>query len=349
MTITRLRPSSWLTMVILFTICSTLFAQGPGRGRGFGRGLGRGFGRGAGGPGAGQDDRHQADHELFQFLLSNHEKITRKVKDLPDGVETLTESKDPAIAEKIREHVSWMQQRVENVNPIRMRDPLFAELFANAKKIKMEHEETPHGVLVRETSADPYVAKLIQAHAATVSKFVERGFAEAMKNHPVPGRDPQTELQASHPVIKSYGSVVRLPEAAQQPRAAKIIVDVTAGGEANELNSAVAKVARYVNIYAGAGQKPAKAQIAVILHGDATLAVLNADAYGAKFGVDSNPNLDCLHALHEAGVELFVCGQSLVSKGGKPDEVVVFVDVAVSAVTTLVNLQADGYAYVPLK
>jgi len=52
--------------------------------------------------------------------------------------------------------------------------------------------------------------------------------------------------------------------------------------------------------------------------------------------------------LHEAGVEIYVCGQSLIGKGGKPEEVVVFSDVAVSALTTLVNLQADGYAYVPL-
>ena len=32
-----------------------------------------------------------------------------------------------------------------------------------------------------------------------------------------------------------------------------------------------------------------------------------------------------------------------------PKHAAVFVDVAVSAVTTLVNLQADGYSYVPIK
>ena len=53
--------------------------------------------------------------------------------------------------------------------------------------------------------------------------------------------------------------------------------------------------------------------------------------------------------MHEAGVQIYVCGQALLSKGHKPADAVVFVDVAVSGVTSLVNLQSDGYAYVPLK
>jgi hypothetical protein len=47
-------------------------------------------------------------------------------------------------------------------------------------------------------------------------------------------------------------------------------------------------------------------------------------------------------------VELFVCGHTLISKDAKPEEVAVFIDTAVSALTVVVNLQADGYAHVPL-
>ncbi|MCA9067600.1 MAG: DsrE family protein [Planctomycetaceae bacterium] len=323
----------------------------PGRGRGFGPPPGRGPGarNHQGGHGHGMDERHDEDHEVFQFLLTNHKKIQRTVKELPNGVETLTESKDPKIAAKIKEHVKWMEYRVENVKPIRMRDPLFAALFQNAKKIKMVRKETENGVRVTETSDDPQVAKLIQAHAKVVSGFVERGFAEAMKQHPVAGA-PAEELNYSHPSIKKFGKVVKLPEAAHQPRSnSQIVVDLTKGGAADELYGSIEKVARFVNIYSGAGKQPAKVDIAVILHGDATLAALNPDAYGKQYKTTGNPNLECLHELHEAGVQIYVCGQSLVSKGGKPSEVVPFVDVAVSALTTLVNLQADGYSYVPLK
>ena len=297
----------------------------------------------------GHDDRHDADHEVFQYLLQNHEKISRTVKELPNGVETLTESDVPEIADKIKDHVKWMEYRVENTHPIRMRDPLFAELFKHTDKIKMVHEDTEKGSKVIETSDDPYVTKLIKAHAKTVSAFVERGFVEAMKNHPVPSDKPVASREASQPVIAGYGAVVQLADAAMQPRSgSKLLVDVTRGGDPVELNSALEKVAKYLNIYAGGGAEPADAQIAVVFHGDATLAVLNPDAYAKVFGTKGNPNINLLRQLHESDVEMYVCGQSLISKGSSPEDVAVFVETTVSALTAVVNLQADGYAYLPL-
>lgn len=281
--------------------------------------------------------------------MTHHKKITRTVKELPGGVETLTESNDPDIADKIKEHVEWMEYRIKNTNPIRMRDPLFAELFQHTDKIKMVHEDTEKGVRVTETSKDPYVAKLIKAHAEAVSGFVARGFAEAMKNHAVPTKGAPVAAKAANPVIASHGGVFQLPKAAAQPRqGSRLVIDVTRGGDPGELNSAIAKVAKYLNIYAGAGAEPAEAQIAVVLHGDATMTVLNSDAYSARFKTEGNPNLEMLHELHEAGVELYVCGQTLLSEGSDPHDVAVFVDTAVSALTAVVNLQADGYAYLPL-
>jgi uncharacterized protein len=324
---------------------------GPGRGQGF-RG-GQGGGRGAQQATAGaeqHDDRHDADREVFQFLLSNHDKIKRTVKELPNGVETLTESDSPEIAEKIQEHVEWMTERIEKTNPIRMRDPLFAEIFRHTDKIKMQHAMTDKGIRVTETSEDAYVAKLIQAHAKVVSAFVERGFAEAMKNHPVPVETASSANSTpTNLIFPNHGSVVRLPKAVHQPReGTKIVIDLTQGSEPAKLNAAIEKVAKYLNIYAAAGAEPAKATFAVVFHGDATLAVLNDDAYSTKFNTKKNPNLDLLHQLHEHGVELYVCGQSLISKDAAPEDVAVFVDTAVSALTAIVNLQADGYSYVPL-
>ncbi|WP_236621495.1 DsrE family protein, partial [Rhodopirellula sallentina] len=319
------------------------------------RGRGFGFGRG----GHGRDARHDADREVFQFLLTNHDKITRRVRELPDGVETLTESDDEEVASQIKDHVEWMQHRIEDVNPIRMRDPLFAEIFQHADEITMVHVETEKGVRVTETSDDPYVAKLIQAHAKVVSQFVENGFAEAMKNHSVPDDavdSPRTVEDASDtqeekrfPLIDGHGSVVRLPDAIHQPRSgAKLMVDITSGSDPAKLHPAIQYVAKFANIYAGAGKEPVDAKIAVVLHGGGTLTVLNDEAYAKKFNVDANPNLELLHLLHEAGVELCVCGQSLNAAGYDSMDTVVFVDTAVSALTAVVNLQADGFSYVPL-
>lgn len=330
------------------------YAQ-PGKGRGGGLGPGAGGGPGAGqgvrrgGQQHGRDERHDAERNVFHFLLQNHSKIKRTVKETPTGVETLTESDSPEVANMIKEHVEWMKYRIDQTHPIRRRDPLFAELFKHTDKIEMVYQNTRKGVRVTETSSDPYVVKLIQAHAKTVSAFVENGFAEAMKPHPVPVKDIVAARDAKMPVIQGHGDVVQLPAAAQQPRAGtKIVIDLTRGGDADKINAGLEKVAKYLNIYAGGGAEPADVHIAVVLHGDATLAVLNSDAYAEKFGTQGNPNSALLRQLHEADVDLYVCGQSLLSAASKPEEVTVFIETAVSAISSVANLQADGYAYIPI-
>ncbi|MCA9015922.1 MAG: hypothetical protein KDA77_11375, partial [Planctomycetaceae bacterium] len=197
-----------MVLLLVCVVAGTALAQ---------RGPGRGPGRGRGGQGPGQGQAHDRDHQDFRFLLTNHQKIKRTVQELPNGVKTLTESNDPQVAAKIQEHVYWMKERIEKKQPIRMRDPLFAELFKHADQIKMAYEKTANGVRVTETSDNPYVAQLIKAHAKTVSGFVERGFPEAMKNHPVPVLKQTTQAEKSeyiNPVIKQSGKVMPLPDPA---------------------------------------------------------------------------------------------------------------------------------------
>lgn len=136
------------------------------------------------------DSSFATDRDTFHYLLDHHKEIDRTVTKLGNGVETLTESDNSEVAAKIQEHVDAMYTRVEDGRPIRMRDPLFAALFRRAAKIVMSVELTDKGVRVSETSSDPRVAQLIQAHAEVVSKFVERGFAEARLNHEVPPAVP---------------------------------------------------------------------------------------------------------------------------------------------------------------
>lgn len=145
------------------------------------RGMGRGMGHGHAG-----DSQHQKDHQDFFYLIEHRDSIRRTVKNIPNGVETLTESDEDDVASRIQEHVEAMYDRLEKVNPIRMRDPLFREVFANADKIKMEVEHTDHGVRVTETSDDAYAVKLIQAHAKVVSLWIKNGYSELPKNHAAP-------------------------------------------------------------------------------------------------------------------------------------------------------------------
>lgn len=141
------------------------------------------------GPGQRDDPRFIEDRNGFHFLLENRSKIHRTVTRLPNGVETVTESDTEEVADGIRAHVAAMHGRVAERRGIHMRDPLFREVFRNADKIVMEVTDTKKGVRVRETSADPYVAKLIDAHAEVVSRFIGNGWDEVRRNHAVPSRD----------------------------------------------------------------------------------------------------------------------------------------------------------------
>jgi hypothetical protein len=137
--------------------------------------------------GMGQGEKQRRDMQTIHALFNDHQKITRTVKQLANGVETITESDDPKVQGMIAEHVWAMQKRLEKKQPIRMWDPLFVELFKHADKIKMQISKTPKGMKVVETAEDPYVVKLIQAHAAGVSEFVSAGSSVMHKRHELPG------------------------------------------------------------------------------------------------------------------------------------------------------------------
>jgi hypothetical protein len=140
------------------------------------------------GKGKGKDPEFAADRAGFQFLLANRAVIKRTVTETKTGVETLTESAKPEVARQIQEHVEAMHARIKSGQGIHYRDPLFAEIFRHYDKIDLKIEKTKNGVRVTESSDDPYVAKLIQAHARAVTKFIENGHAEVRKNHPLPDR-----------------------------------------------------------------------------------------------------------------------------------------------------------------
>ena len=65
----------------------------------------------------------------------------------------------------------------------------------------------------------------------------------------------------------------------------------------------------------------------------------------AHNGVD-NPNIAVLKELHEAGVELRVCGQGLMGKKVDPSQLLPGVQADLWAMVTMVNLQSRGYVRV---
>ncbi|MBI5757453.1 MAG: hypothetical protein HZA46_02910 [Planctomycetales bacterium] len=132
---------------------------------------------------------NMADMQALRQLLANHELVERTVKQLENGVETVTTSPDEHVAKTLREHVKAMYERLKKKQVIRPMDPLFVAIFENADKIDTVVTDLSDGVKVVETSGDPYVVKLIQLHAAAVDRFVAEGMSAMPKTTDVPKRD----------------------------------------------------------------------------------------------------------------------------------------------------------------
>lgn len=138
-----------------------------------------------------QDESSKQDMETIHALFADNKKIKRSIKNIANGVEATTETKDPKVKALIVEHAFAMKERLINKQPMRVWDPLFAALFEHADKIELKITTTEKGVKITETSADPYVVKLIQSHAQGVSEFVKEGLAVMHKRHELPGAKPE--------------------------------------------------------------------------------------------------------------------------------------------------------------
>src|SRR5687767_6042219 len=68
-------------------------------------------------PAHGQHDGHasmMSQMAEIHDLFANHDKMTRTVMNLPNGVRTVTESSDPRVAQLLKDHVASSRQRVES-------------------------------------------------------------------------------------------------------------------------------------------------------------------------------------------------------------------------------------------
>lgn len=158
------------------------------------------------------------------------------------------------------------------------------------------------------------------------------------------------DITWQYPVIKEYGKVHPLPQAAVQPspkREYKILFSITKAAEApDQVNPGLEHIARLINVFALAKVPMNKLKIVAVLHGPATSAALDDAHYRDKHH-SANPNTKLIDALNRAGVTLYVCGQALAHNGFEPGWVEPKVTVALAALTVLPVYQLDGYALIP--
>lgn len=155
-----------------------------GMGHGMMRGMGPGMGADAGAhtPMRGmvgmlttQDAGSSADMGVVHDLLMSHQSIRRTVTRLPDGIRTVTESDDPAVANAIKAHVASMSQRLADGREFNIFSTTLPVIFENRDRIESKVEMTDTGVIVTRTSTDAKVVAALQAHADEVTELAQEG------------------------------------------------------------------------------------------------------------------------------------------------------------------------------
>jgi len=153
-----------------------------------------------------------------------------------------------------------------------------------------------------------------------------------------------------YPIIKNYGPMNPLPGAAVQPDKSikyKVIFEITRVAQGmDKVNPGLDRVARFLNVMAASGIMPEEMELAAVIHGPAAPAVLKNEIFKDRFKTD-NPNEKIIKDLKEAGVKLFVCGQSLADNGFEHKWVNEQIAIAVAALVVVPTYQLKGYAYQP--
>lgn len=153
------------------------------------------------------------------------------------------------------------------------------------------------------------------------------------------------------PAIHSAGRMHALPDASYQPDAKasyRVVFGLTAAAASpDKVNPGLERVARTVNLYTSVGVPLKHLHFVAVASGGATAIALDDAHYRKQFGV-ANPNLAVIDELRKAGVDIAVCGQAVAEHDYPYDGIDKRVTLALSALTTITELQQKGYALMPL-
>lgn len=154
------------------------------------------------------------------------------------------------------------------------------------------------------------------------------------------------QTQASGPIIKGYGAVWKIDNPdfeVDVTKTYKAVFDIMNSPEdVSQVNSNIETAARYLNMHAQSGIPLEQLKVALVIHNKASKDVITSQAYKAKYGTE-NPNEKLLYELMEAGAEVIFCGQSAASRGFPREDLVDGVQLSLSAMTALIQLQNDEY------
>ncbi len=157
-----------------------------------------------------------------------------------------------------------------------------------------------------------------------------------------------TAKDADLPVV-GYGAIQPAGGAANAPDPSlhyRVVFEVTrTASDDAQINPALDRVARFVNLLGVSGVRPAVGDIVVVIHGPATSSILSDSAYEARFH-QANPNTQLIKSLKQAGVAIHVCNYALTNAKIEKDAVAKDVTIDLAGMVTLATLQLKGWALI---
>lgn len=149
--------------------------------------------------------------------------------------------------------------------------------------------------------------------------------------------------------LKSYGSIYAIENPSFKVdlnQEFKAVFDISKGAESKgELNRMFQTLARYIRLHTDSDLENNAVKAAMVIHGSAVFDLLSHQDYAKHHQQKGlkNPNLELLTLLSKHNVEIILCGQTsnhrMVSKNMIHPEV----QIALSAMTALIDLQNKGY------
>ena len=155
------------------------------------------------------------------------------------------------------------------------------------------------------------------------------------------------------PAIQGYGGVNPVPFEVEKPDPSKQYKFVIELGNRVEDKTKVADMldyaARMYNLHRYAGIPKENIQLAIVIYAGATSMVLANPSYGKRFDKENpnstmvNPNGELLEELFRNGIQVIVCGQSMMKQDLLTEDIYPGVRMAVSRFTATTDLVEKGY------
>ena len=154
------------------------------------------------------------------------------------------------------------------------------------------------------------------------------------------------QTKKAGPIISNFGEVWKInnPDFKLDPSTEfKAVFDIMNSPENHEgINTYIETAARFLNMHAQSGIPSEHLKIALVVHNTASKDIITNEAYQKRYGTN-NPNYDLVQALLDAGGQIIFCGQSSLSRGLPKEELIDGVQLSLSAMTALIQLQNEGY------